>query len=73
MFEVKAVQKLYSDNALKHGIVQSLQGVAANSMHYMGPESQLDDVLAKLQDCYGQVVSSDNFPFWILSDVTGVK
>ena len=28
-------------------------------MCYMGPEAQLDDILAKLQDHYGHVVNSD--------------
>ena len=32
---------------------------AANTICYMGQEVQLDDILVKLQDCYGHVVSSD--------------
>ena len=59
MFEVKTAQKLYSDDAFQHGIVQSLQGAAANTICYMGPEAQLDNILAKLQDHYGQWDSSD--------------
>ena len=53
MFEVKVAWKLYSDEALQHEIVQSVQGAAANNVHYIGPEAQLDDILTKLQDCYG--------------------
>ena len=65
IFQVQAAKKLYLEEALQQGIIQSLKRYVANTISYMGL-TWGDAIIAKLQDKYAQVASSDVFGFKFL-------
>ena len=58
-YELQTLRKSYSDLALREGIQHSLRGAAADAVHNMGPNVQLDMILKKFTIIYGIVKSFD--------------
>ena len=75
IFKLQVAKKLYLEEALQQGIIQSLKRNVANTICFIGPDVGVDSILAKVQDKYGQVASSDVlFPnFYQMSHEKGEK
>ena len=58
-YELQSLRKTYSESALREGIQRSLTGAAADTVHNMGPEANLDSIIKKCTIIYGNVKSYD--------------
>ena len=51
--------KTYGDSALREGIQQSLRGAATDTVHNMGADVSLDNIIKKFIIIYGSAQSFD--------------
>ena len=58
-YELQSLRKTYSESGLREGIKRSLRGAAADTVHNMGPEANLDSIIKKFTIIYGNAESYD--------------
>ena len=58
LYKVQSSQNFYPEKVLRHGIIQSLKGKAAELVRYIGQEASIAHIIKKLQDQYREVASS---------------
>ena len=55
LFEVKTVRGSYSERTVKEVIVKSLKGAAAELIHSLGPDADVDSMVKKLETVHGAI------------------
>ena len=58
-FEVLNALDRWTPEIVKEALIKSVKGVAADTIRYLGPEAEIDEILTRMQVKYGTVASYD--------------
>ena len=60
IFQIKLLQKMYTDDAIRNTVVSHMRGIANMVVHAMGYNAELSEMISWLEDRFGLGETNDN-------------
>ena len=60
IFQLKSLQKTYTDDAIRNAVVSHMRGIANTVVHTVGYDAKLPEMISQLEDRFGLGETNDN-------------
>ena len=60
IFQIKLLQKMYTDDAIRNAVVSHMRGIANTVVHAVGYDAELPKMISWLEDRFGLGETNDN-------------